>query len=289
VTALQVALATAEHLPAGSADAEGLISSFNELSIYCSVAVWSDYTIDWTRFDAVIMHTPWDYTFRLDDFRQWITELAGKTYLVNSRFFAWNHNKSYLLELADNDVDIPRSIILESGGHSDATQLKNALGEGSLVVKPAVGAGGRKAFKCEDAETASRLLHDSELTAGAVLVQRYEPSIINGEYSTIVIRGTVSHTVRKSARPGEFRVQDHYGGTVARVATPTGAHELAERLQTYLPERPLYARVDYVMRDSGRLILMEVELIEPDLFLRYFTPSFSSLANALSNQLRAKR
>lgn len=279
MTSHKIALATAKHLPTGSDDAEGLITALKDVGLCASITIWSDPTVDWAKFDAVLMHTPWDYTDRLKEFSKWVNEVNAKSYLVNGNFFGWNHDKSYLLELSSRGIAIPSSIVLPTGRHSSSEQLRGLLGEGILVIKPAVGAGGRRAYKCKNVETANQLLHDGELALTKVLVQKYEPAItVDGEYSTVVLGGEVSHTVLKSAHAGEFRVQDHYGGTTAMVAMPTGAHGLIEHLMALLSEMPIYARIDYIIRDTGELVLMEAELIEPDLFLRLHKPSFQALA-----------
>jgi glutathione synthase/RimK-type ligase-like ATP-grasp enzyme len=119
-----------------------------------------------------------------------------------------------------------------------------------------------------------------------MMVQRFEPAIVaEGELSLIVIDGATTHAIRKTARAGDFRVQDDHGGTVHAHAPSAEERAFAEAAVAACPSLPLYARVDFV-RDGGGFRLMELELVEPELFFRFHPPAADTLARALAEKLR---
>ncbi|MGI8684859.1 MAG: ATP-grasp domain-containing protein, partial [Acidimicrobiales bacterium] len=124
------------------------------------------------------------------------------------------------------------------------------------------------------------------LRAGDVLVQPYLPSIeTTGETSLVLLAGRVSHTVAKLPAEGEFRIHDHRGGTYAQVEPSPAQVDLAltacEVAQAITGEAPLYARADLVAGDDGRPLLMELELIEPSLYLHTVPAAVDDLADVV--------
>lgn len=75
-----------------------------------------------------------------------------------------------------------------------------------------------------------------------------------------------AYAVRTLAKPGEFRVQYFFGGTVKCVEPSRAARDFCDKVMSTLTDDLLYARVDVVERDDGTVLLMEVEVIEPNLF-----------------------
>ncbi|HET6211998.1 MAG TPA: hypothetical protein VFE14_03890, partial [Micromonosporaceae bacterium] len=150
-----------------------------------------------------------------------------------------------------------------------------------LVIKTVVSAGGRRAWLAETPEQARAVLL-REAPNEPALVQAYEPAIVDsGEYSAIFLAGELSHAVLKLPQRGEFRVQEHFGGRTEAVQGARWMAEYGRRVLDELPEVPGYARVDFVVDAAGEPKLMELELIEPDLFLRYAPESYSRLADLL--------
>ena len=118
------------------------------------------------------------------------------------------------------------------------------------------------------------------------MVQRFEPAIVaEGELSLIVIDGRTTHAIRKTARAGDFRVQDDHGGTVHPYAPSAEECAFAEAAVAACPSQPLYARVDFVRDAVGGFRLMELELVEPELFFRFHPPAAAVLARALAENL----
>jgi glutathione synthase/RimK-type ligase-like ATP-grasp enzyme len=148
------------------------------------------------------------------------------------------------------------------------------------VVKPLTGASGYSVelvTREEVARAVSRLA--AEARAGGVLVQEFLPEIADGELSLIYFDGIFSHAVRKRPPQGEFRVNSRFGATRSPEMPPREVTEQGAAALRALPEVPLYARVDGVVRD-GQLIVIEVEVLEPALFLEFDPSSADRFAEA---------
>lgn len=249
---------------------------------------WADRHIDWRRFDAIVIRQTWDYFERLDEFRAWLDRVELLTRVVNpADVIRWNWNKRYLVDLIEAGVPtVPTVVIERQTPAPDLAEVLAQHGFSEAVIKPAVSGAGRETYRIqgENIETAQalwqRLVGQEDM-----LLQPFMPAIVeHGEVSLIVIDGQVTHAVRKIAAPGEFRVQDDHGGTV-HVHTPTEA-EAAVAMQALAatPEPVAYARVDLVQTDDGPVV-MELELIEPELFFRQEPNAAGRLALALSSLL----
>ncbi|MDI6911422.1 hypothetical protein [Nocardioides sp.] len=261
-----VLLATFELVPRGEDGGELLRRAFADVGIEAQWAVWTDPVVDWSSADTVVVRSTWDYHRRLPEFLAWVDRVAATTRLVNApEVLRWNADKRYLLDLADAvpvvpTIDVPADGLL--------TGLTAALAEhGAVVVKPRVGASGVGVVVAERTDD----LRLSGLTAGPWLVQPLVASVrTEGEASVFVFAGRAVSQLRKVAPPADVRVHEEYGGTTTPVALDADAAALAERAVAAAGERcgasPAYARVD-LLHHGGRLVVSEVELIEPGLYL----------------------
>ncbi|PVZ08459.1 ATP-grasp domain-containing protein [Actinomycetospora cinnamomea] len=236
---------------------------------------WDDDTVDWAGADLVAVRTTWDYTARRDAFLAWAGRVHAATRLLNPLpVLTWNSHKRYLVELAAAGVPVVPTTLLEAGGPAPAS-----LGEGTLVVKPAVSAGGRGARlgPAEDLrDTVAELL-----AGGDVLVQPAVESIgRDGEVSLIRLGDAWSHAVRKLPAAGGFLVHEKHGGRLED-HTPTSREvAVAEAALAAAPGPVAPARVDLV-RLEGEPVVMELELVEPELFLPRAPGAPGRLADAL--------
>ena len=233
---------------------------------------------------GILIRSTWDYIDRLDEFLAWLDELdeAGLPTWNGTGLLRWNVHKGYLAELADGGVPvIPTEVVLR-GGAGDLSELMARRGWADVVVKPAVGAGSKLAVHVgrEGLGPAQRHL-DEVVRDHDVLVQPYLAEIEDaGELSIVVVGSAITHVVRKQPQPGEWRIQSDYGGSAVR-EEPTRAHRaLADQVLALLPEVPRYARID-VVEVGGELLLMEVELIEPELWFGLAPWCADALAAAL--------
>jgi hypothetical protein len=224
-------------------------------------AIWDDPSVDWQSLDAIVLRSTWDYHKRIDDFRAWLASL-GSAPLWNPRGVVERIlHKSYLLEMPNS---VP-SRIVAAGMHVDVRERS--------VVKPAVSA---TAYRTTIVDTP----FVAEFEA---LVQPFVEEITTkGEWSLIFFAGEFSHAVVKQPRGGDFRVQNDFGGTAVAMAAPRGLVDDAYAVLATIGEPWLYARVDGVERD-GRLLLMELELTEPSLFLDRDVHAPRRFADAIAN------
>ena len=226
--------------------------------------------IDWSRFDAVLMRSTWDYHTRYAEFIAWLERLqALRVPTINSTaLLRWNSDKRYLLQLPAFDVDIVPTQI--TPGSELIRALDHVHGR-EVIVKPTVSA----SAWC----TVRGLVGSAEL-AGAVanlpvnldyLVQPFVAEVaLEGEWSLLFFDGAYSHAVLKRPAQGDYRVQREFGGTTESIspddATIAAAERAVRAVESLGYERTAYARIDGV-RSGGRFLIMEVEMIEPFLFL----------------------
>ena len=183
---------------------------------------------------------------------------AGRPLFNAAPLLAWNTRKTYLLELEARGIPIVPSRF----GHADAAAVAaafDAFGTEELVVKPQVSGGSYRTVRLRRGEPL-RPLDDA-------IIQPFIPAVSGeGELSFLFIGGTFSHSVRKVAKPGDFRIQPQFGGVFTRFEPEASQRALAEKAIAALPEPSLYARVDLLRIADGSLALMELEAIEPDLY-----------------------
>jgi glutathione synthase/RimK-type ligase-like ATP-grasp enzyme len=268
VTATNIALVTATRMPKPDPESGLLVDALARLGVRATIHAW-DQPCDWSQFPLVVSRTPWDYFHRLDEFLGWARDVAAVTELLNPlATIAWNAHKSYLLDLEAAGVPIVPTVLVgrEAGDDEQAAALARFA---EAVIKPAVAGGALGALRVGAATESGvaaghlRML----LTEKDALVQPFMPGVQgDGEASLIFFNGRLSHAVRKVPATGDFRVHQHYGGTlVAHTASPAEL-AVAQATLAVAPEPPAYARIDMVPGSSGPVV-MEAELIEPELFL----------------------
>ena len=263
----RLALATCAHLPGVHPDDVHLADSLAKLGIEPVACIWSDPDVDWSGFDAVLIRTTWDYFQRYEEFLQWLDQLPVPT--INAReLLRWNSDKRYLLELAGRGVDI---VPAQVARHAELPTLLARMRGQELVVKPTVSGGAWNTVRGIAGEAAFEQAV-AQLPAGYhYIVQDFVPEVArDGEWSLLFFGGEYSHAILKRAASGEFRVQSQFGGSVdAREPTVdmlASARQALEATAALGYKDWAYARVDGVVVD-GRFRLMELEMIEPALFL----------------------
>jgi glutathione synthase/RimK-type ligase-like ATP-grasp enzyme len=244
---------------------------------------WSDPGVDWSSFDAAVLRSTWDYFERFDEFAPWLERVSSQTRLFNSAALVrWNMDKHYLLDLERQGVLIVPTAALEAGSRASLKSVLDERGWERAVMKPAVSGAARLTFRVDQENIEEREpLFAQCVEREAMLVQPFIPSVMErGEVSLIVVDGRCTHAVRKVPRSGDFRVQDDHGGTVHHFEPSDVERAAAERAVAACLETPLYARVDLV-DDGGSPRLMELELIEPELFFRFCPMAAGRLAAAV--------
>lgn len=284
----RVAFVTYAGLPALTADDRAALGPLETLGVAVEPRVWGGDVAELSNFDAVVLRSCWDAHRRTREFLTWLARLhaAGARVLNAPDVVPWNIDKRYLLELERQGARIPATRLLERGATVDARELLD-VGQGAgVVVKPAVSLDGQDTFRFDARDHAAFAACVRDLvTTRDVLVQAFVPEIeTRGETSLVFFQGRYSHSVIKRPRAGEFRVQEEYGGSRARVEP--GRETLAEATRILAGgswESLLYARVDGVETSRG-FVLMELELIDPMLFLLFDDGAPRRFAEALAHR-----
>jgi glutathione synthase/RimK-type ligase-like ATP-grasp enzyme len=277
---VKIALATAADYKTGWVDTPDLLKTFKGLGVDASLQIWDDPAIDWSSFDVVLPHTTWDYQNKYEQFIDWCDTVSKMGKLINNvDIIKGNSTKHYLLRLQANGVATPQSLLFTAKQPVTRSKLQTHF-RGRVVVKPTIDCNGEKAKLFDSVQEAyPYILKLSEQYD--VLIQDFVDEVIQkGEISAVMIDGTLSHVVRKRVAAGEFRVQDEHGGTVAAEKVAPGLEDYCQEVISKLQQRPLYARIDYVEVGATR-VLMEVEMIEPELFLRFQPGSFELFAKTV--------
>ncbi|RSS71339.1 RimK family alpha-L-glutamate ligase [Streptomyces sp. WAC06273] len=268
----RIALVTCRPGPRVSVDRDlpVLARALADAGASASVEVWDDAGVDWAAFDLALIRSTWDYSWRADEFTAWAERCGGATRLANpAPVVRWNTDKRYLADLAAAGVPtVPTSYA--------APGEAPALPDGhEYVVKPTSGAGARFAARYTPGEhaTAVRQVERMHAEGFTAMVQPYMRAIDTaGERALQFFGGRLLHASRKGAvlapgTPYDARKVAHPG---LEPWTPTAAEvAVAEAALAAVPgaAEPLYARVDLVDGDDGRPRVMELELVEPNLFL----------------------
>lgn len=225
----------------------------------------------WTRagdldcFDFVMPLVAWGYHLRSAEWLALLDRLEEECVptLNPVRLLRWNSDKSYLADLTEKGIATVPTLAVEQLAESDLAMARQAFGEERLVVKPPVSANADRTYVLAPGDP----LPD-DVAGQRMLIQPWVRSITeSGEYSLILFGGELSHCLSKKPRPGDFRVQPDFGGSHVPAAPLPGAIELAKAALDAAPCPAAYARVDMVEGNDGSLQIIELELIEPALFL----------------------
>lgn len=280
-----IVLATAADDPGITASDRLYADALERHGCRVTGAPWDGPREAFAGVDAVVLRSTWGYYRALDAFRAWTEQVAATTRLFNSiELVRWNLRKDYVGKLEASGVRVPRSFVVAC----DAASVERVFADTGwerAVVKPASGASGYSVELLQRATVAAQVASLSdEARAAGVVVQEFLPEIADGELSLIYFDGVFSHAIRKRPPPGEFRSNSRYGPTrTAEMPSFEVTQQGAACLAT-LPARPLYARVDGVVRE-GILIVIEVEVLEPALFMEFDPPSAERFAEATLRHL----
>jgi len=246
---------------------------------------------DWTRFDTVVIRATWDYYKRPEDFRAWLERLERERVpLWNpARLAAWNMRKSYLQDLERAGVPVvPTAWVSQSDAVGSLADLVRARGWQDVVVKPAVSANADRTWRTRGDVTEQEEREFSALVAGGdMMVQPLIESLgRDGEWSFMFLGGEFSHAVLKRPASGDFRVQSIHGGTVSRANPRAEWVSQARAALEPVTEPWLYARVDGCIVD-GKFVLVELEMLEPDLFFNLAPESAVRFADSLESMVKS--
>ena len=249
---------------------------------------WRRSDVDWSRYDCVLVRSTWDYIDDYDLFLQTIGEIeASGARLLNPReVIQWNSAKRYLGELMSLGVSVVPSLILEDGDWTSAeVQSILAHGESELIVKPLVGVGAFQLRRFTDVHDLDKVRRSGELDY-PVMLQPFLSSIQSeGEWSFVFGGQQFLYAVLKVPTKGDYRVQVMYGARTLPRKPSDDDLAAARAVLEKVPYQTHLARIDMVQMPSGNLALMELELIEPQLYLFDVPEAAKKLAEATRNFL----
>lgn len=278
-------------------DDQLVIPELIDLGVNPVASVWDDPSVDWESFDLVIIRNTWDYPDRRDEFVSWCERVEGLTRLLNpASIVRWDCDKVYLRDLAEAGVPVVPTVFLGPG--DEVTQWQPPDGCTDFVVKPTVSVGSRDTmrYSVEGPRMDAQALIDMIVSQGrTAMVQPYLEAVDDeGETALLFISGVLSHAIRK----GQMLHRGRSGAKVAglfvqediRRRTPTPAQiALAHDVMANVPGPPgqlLYGRVDVIPDDHGDPVLLELELIEPSMFLLHAEGAARTFAQAVARRLR---
>lgn len=220
---------------------------------------------DLARYDLILPLVTWGYHLNYDRWLAFLDHAEAQHWpMINPpTLLRWNSDKAYLAELADRGVSTVPTIAVEACCDADIEEARRQFDSEWLVIKPPVSA---------SASGTHRVGPNDDLPGDShrqpMIIQPLIQEIARtGEFSLMLFDGEFSHAVVKRPKSGDFRVQPHLGGVTLPSQAPPGGIDLAKQALAVAPAKAAYARVDIIPDDDGVLRIMELELIEPALFL----------------------
>jgi Fe-S cluster biosynthesis and repair protein YggX len=266
-------------------DEDGLLAAACEkLGMKVHRTNWDDSNMNWSETRFAIFRTTWDYFERFPEFSKWLDTVQHQTTLINSKeLIHWNLDKRYLLELESKGVRIPATKYLVREDKMSLEEYVRDSGWNKCILKPAVSGAARHTYKFDSTDVLNfekvfgELIEEENL-----MLQEYQEQITTkGEVSYMLFGGKYSHAILKKAKPGDFRVQDDFGGTLHEYHPTNEEIAFAEHALSQCPELPVYARVDIFWNNQDALVLGELELIEPELWFRKCESAANACAEAI--------
>lgn len=251
-----------------------------------------DSPVDWDEFDLVIIRSPWDYQDHLTDFIPVLNriEASGAVLLNSLDTVLWNIDKKYLFELQAKGVELVPTVAAHGLKKSDLESAFRRFNTSELIVKPMIGANADDTFRIPreapfDLESVTAKFRNREC-----MIQPFMKHIVEeGEYSLMYFDGKLSHTILKTVRAGDYRVQEEHGGGVVPIEKPDALLiDQASKAMNALDHKPLYARVDLVRTVQNTFALMELELIEPCLYFRFDKNAAKAFAECIHRTWNAQ-
>ncbi len=281
---MDLRIATCRPLPEPDVDEDILLAALRTRGVRPRMAAWNDPGERWDEPVPTVIRSTWDYIHDVGAFRTWIERVERAAPLWNpGDVLRGNLHKRYLLELERRGISIVPTVCVTAKASATLAEVVREHGWDDVVVKPAVGAGSFGTLRFRVGESADGEAHFARLLAERdVLVQPYERSVEgHGERALVWIDGAFTHAVRKSPRFGEDaeRVSE-------ALAIEPDELDLGRRALEEHATKLLYARVDVARGPNGAPRVMELELVEPSLFLTQSPIALERLADGIARRLR---
>lgn len=244
---------------------------------------WRQTANKWSDFDAVVIRTTWDYQRFPNEFLSVLGEIEAATRLLNPvSVVRWNFDKIYLKELSENGVKIVPTLFETHFSTENFAAWLEEFAVSELIIKPRVSATAEHTYRLREFDAAFSESFENR----PFLVQPFLETVVSeGEYSLFYFNGEFSHAILKSPKPQDFRVQEEHGGIITAIEATDEMRAAASNALSVVSEPLLYARVDLVRDALGGFYLMELELIEPALYLRMDAEAPRRFAKAVEDSI----
>lgn len=283
---MRIALLSIEDLSDFVADDELVVEPLLRLGHVAEFVPWRA-AIEWREYDGVVIRTTWDYQNHLPAFIGVLQEIERQTRLANPlEIVKWNADKkNYLQDIKKRGGKIVPTIWSDS--KIDSGQIEawfEQLQNDEIVIKPTIGANAQHAFRLNrDAVDAEEL--NKVFAQRPYMVQPFMRGIVEeGEFSLFYFNGEYSHTILKTPKAGDFRVQEEHGGLIRATNPPAHLSATGAKIMQFISPTPLYARIDFV-RTEDEFAVVELELIEPSMYLREAAHAPQMFAHAIDRWL----
>lgn len=268
---MHIALVTGSENPELYTDDLPLKSYLESRGVVTSVVIWNDSEIDWKKYDWLVIRSIWDYIKDIDVFSAWLDFLRSHHIKVLNPIsvMEWNKQKHYLIELADRGILIPPTIHIKKNTKIDLQHEIDKVSWDKAVIKPTISVGAIRTWILTK-ENADTLQPDVDLLLSEqdIFIQKFAEEIKSqGEISVVYFNKKYSHAVLKRPKENDFRVQFQYGGTYEKYFPADPLLQSLETILSNIKVELLYARIDGYITREGLFCLMEIELIEPVLFV----------------------
>lgn len=264
-----VRLVTCAHLPNLAVDDQELLHELQRQGVPTEVAVWDDPAVDWSAAPVTVVRSVFDYHLRRQEFLEWLDHAETQTLIKNPpEVIRWNSHKFYLRQVQADGFPVIDTEWLTQNEPADIKEIMIRRAWPEIVVKPAVSASAHGALKVTADNLDDGQAHtDGLLNDGDALVQPYlyEFETI-GETSVIWLCGAQTHCVRRPSGLHSTLEQAHVGAPLKPSAEE---RELAQAVYASIQSTLLYARIDLINTREYGLLLLELELLEPALYLRH--------------------
>jgi len=257
---------------------------------------WNDPTVDWSRPLVSVIRSPWDYYRQPIAFLEW-ARYASQMHTLWNPFplLQWCTHKKYLCDLEERGIPIIPTLWYTQGSSVDLALSMQERGWSEVVLKPAVSGNGYGTIliKKDTASTEGQLYLDHMLSLHDMLIQPFFSSVLSrGERSIVVIDGQVTHAVVRSPIRGVAHLPGYETAELPENSLiPPSKEEiqLAYRIVDLLPTPTLFARIDLVNDEAGQLYVMEVELVDPRLWLEWVPVAVERFADAIAREVQLAR
>ena len=285
---MKIAILTCNQLPELTPQDQPLILELAKHSILAIPVIWDNPNVNWSDFDYLVFRNTWDYFEKEVQFNNWLTKIEklGIPTLNSIAIIKENKHKFYLREMEQQGVQILPTIFINKTSNLSLKTLIPSTWK-KAVIKPAFSAGSyqTEVFDITDSEIIS-LQYKVIAAEKELLLQEFIPEILSlGETSFIFFNKKFSHAVNKKPVEGDFRIQVQFGGKYTLVEPNSNLITQAQKIVNRFADDLLYARVDGIIIDN-QLHLMEVECIEPDLYLNLSDGATERFTQAIINSIQ---